>query len=93
MLREEGGLEYKASIADTIIAIIEENPEAKETGWLYLNCVFYGCVPRLILIIIYNLLGLAHLCEFIEDCEHTSLTVRIIHLLGKEGPRTKQPSR
>lgn len=34
MLREEGGLEYKASIADTIIAIIEENPEAKETGWL-----------------------------------------------------------
>lgn len=38
-------------------------------------------------------LGLAHLCEFIEDCEHTSLAVRILHLLGKEGPRTKQPSR
>lgn len=38
-------------------------------------------------------LGLAHLCEFIEDCEHTSLTVRILHLLGKEGPHTKQPSR
>lgn len=36
MLREEGGLEYKASIADTIIAIIEENPEAKETGRFYL---------------------------------------------------------
>lgn len=32
MLRDEGGLEYKASIADTIITIIEENPEAKETG-------------------------------------------------------------
>ncbi|CAG2067738.1 unnamed protein product, partial [Timema podura] len=31
MLRDEGGLEYKASIADTIITIIEENPEAKET--------------------------------------------------------------
>ncbi|XP_018910396.1 coatomer subunit gamma isoform X2 [Bemisia tabaci] len=68
MLRDEGGLEYKASIADTIISIIEENPDAKETG-------------------------LAHLCEFIEDCEHTSLAVRILHLLGKEGPRTKQPSR
>lgn len=68
MLRDEGGLEYKASIADTIITIIEENSEAKETG-------------------------LAHLCEFIEDCEHTSLAVRILHLLGKEGPRTKQPSR
>ncbi|KAF2898387.1 hypothetical protein ILUMI_07790 [Ignelater luminosus] len=68
MLRDEGGLEYKASIADTIITIIEDNAEAKETG-------------------------LAHLCEFIEDCEHTSLAVRILHLLGKEGPRTKQPSR
>lgn len=68
MLRDEGGLDYKASIADTIITIIEDNPEAKETG-------------------------LAHLCEFIEDCEHTSLAVRILHLLGKEGPRTKQPSR
>lgn len=68
MLRDEGGLEYKASIADTIITIIEDNADAKETG-------------------------LAHLCEFIEDCEHTSLAVRILHLLGKEGPRTKQPSR
>ncbi|KAJ8980772.1 hypothetical protein NQ317_016023 [Molorchus minor] len=68
MLRDEGGLEYKASIADTIITIIEDNPETKETG-------------------------LAHLCEFIEDCEHVSLAVRILHLLGKEGPKTKQPSR
>ncbi|CAH1404315.1 unnamed protein product [Nezara viridula] len=68
MLRDEGGLEYKASIADTLISLIEGNPEAKESG-------------------------LAHLCEFIEDCEHTSLAVRILHLLGKEGPKTKQPSR
>lgn len=42
MLREEGGLEYKASIADTIIAIIEENPEAKEIGWLYLDYMSYN---------------------------------------------------
>jgi coatomer protein complex subunit gamma len=32
LLRDEGGLDYKAAIADTIITIIEENPEAKETG-------------------------------------------------------------
>ncbi len=50
-------MDYKASIADTIIAVIEENPEAKENG-------------------------LSHLCEFIEDCEHTSLAVKILHLLG-----------
>ena len=53
---------------DSIIVIIEENPEAKEAG-------------------------LAHLCEFIEDCEHTSLATRILHLLGQEGPRTQTPSK
>jgi coatomer protein complex subunit gamma len=68
MLRDEGGLDYKTSIADTIITIIEENPEAKENG-------------------------LSHLCEFIEDCEHTSLAVRILHLLGSEGPSTSNPAR
>lgn len=68
MLREEGGLEYKTSIVDTIILIIEENVDAKESG-------------------------LSHLCEFIEDCEHTSLAVRILHLLGKEGPCSKSPSK
>ncbi len=53
---------------ETIISIIEENPEAKEAG-------------------------LAHLCEFIEDCEHTVLATKILYLLGKEGPRTPQPSK
>ncbi|XP_045165335.1 coatomer subunit gamma-2-like [Mercenaria mercenaria] len=37
--------------------------------------------------------GLAHLCEFIEDCEHTVLATRILHLLGREGPRTPTPSK
>jgi len=37
--------------------------------------------------------GLSHLCEFIEDCEHTVLATRILHLLGREGPRTMQPSK
>ncbi len=68
LVSSSGGLEYKSSIADTIITIIEENSEAKESG-------------------------LSHLCEFIEDCEHTSLAVRILHLLGNEGPRTTNPSR
>jgi coatomer subunit gamma len=35
--------------------------------------------------------GLAHLCEFIEDCEFTYLSTKILHLLGAEGPRTKNP--
>lgn len=36
-------------------------------------------------------MGLAQLCEFIEDCEFTFLSVQILHLLGEEGPRTKDP--
>ncbi|NP_001036846.1 nonclathrin coat protein gamma1-COP [Bombyx mori] len=68
MLRDEGGLQYKTAIAEALIALIEENPDAKETG-------------------------LAHLCEFIEDCEHVTLAVRILHVLGREGPKARQPSR
>lgn len=37
--------------------------------------------------------ALAHLCEFIEDCEFTKLSVRILHLLGSEGPKTSQPTK
>jgi coatomer protein complex subunit gamma len=38
-------------------------------------------------------LGLGHLCEFIEDCDYLPLATRILNLLGREGPRTAQPSR
>ncbi|KXT08001.1 hypothetical protein AC579_5167 [Pseudocercospora musae] len=37
--------------------------------------------------------ALAHLCEFIEDCEFTKLAVRILHVLGMEGPKTQQPTK
>lgn len=43
--------------------------------------------------IFLSILGLSHLCEFIEDCEHTVLATRILHLLGREGPRTQLPGR
>ncbi|KAK5058891.1 hypothetical protein LTR84_011155 [Exophiala bonariae] len=36
---------------------------------------------------------LSHLCEFIEDCEFTKLAVRILHLIGAEGPKTPQPTK
>jgi coatomer subunit gamma len=36
---------------------------------------------------------LAHLCEFIEDCEFTKLAVRILHLIGVEGPKAPQPTK
>ena len=37
--------------------------------------------------------ALSHLCEFIEDCEFTKLSVRILHLLGLEGPKAPQPTK
>jgi len=37
--------------------------------------------------------ALAHLAEFIEDCEFTKLAVRILHLLGMEGPKAKSPTK
>jgi len=37
--------------------------------------------------------ALTHLCEFIEDCEFSKLAVRILHLLGTEGPKSTKPSR
>ncbi|ORY44762.1 Coatomer, gamma subunit [Rhizoclosmatium globosum] len=37
--------------------------------------------------------ALSHLCEFIEDCEFTKLAVRILHLLGVEGPKSATPSK
>lgn len=37
--------------------------------------------------------ALAHLCEFIEDCEFTKLSVRVLHLLGLEGPKTPNPTK
>lgn len=68
VLREEGGFDYKKAIVSSILALIQEIPDAKE-------------------------MGLSHLCEFIEDCEFTFLSTQILHLLGTEGPSTRDPAR
>lgn len=68
VLREDGGFEYKKAIVDSILILIREIPDAKESG-------------------------LAHLCEFIEDCEFTYLSTQVLHLLGLEGPKTKEPAK
>ena len=35
--------------------------------------------------------ALEHLCEFIEDCEFTTLLVSILHMLGDQGPSSNNP--
>ncbi|KAI8884905.1 Coatomer, gamma subunit [Backusella circina FSU 941] len=37
--------------------------------------------------------ALSYLCEFIEDCEFTKLSVRVLHMLGSEGPKTATPTK
>lgn len=37
--------------------------------------------------------ALSYLCEFIEDCEFTKLSVRVLHMLGTEGPKTVTPTK
>ena len=39
ILREEGGFEYKKAIVDSIVTIIRDIPDAKESGLLHL-CEF-----------------------------------------------------
>ncbi|KAJ3306240.1 Coatomer subunit gamma-2 [Kappamyces sp. JEL0829] len=38
-------------------------------------------------------IALEHLCEFIEDCDYAKLAVRILHVLGDQGPSTSQPTK
>lgn len=37
--------------------------------------------------------GLEHFCEFIEDCEFSELSIKILHLLGDKGPKTQNPAK
>mmetsp|Transcript_5336 Transcript_5336/g.12997 ORF Transcript_5336/g.12997 Transcript_5336/m.12997 type:complete len:890 (-) Transcript_5336:181-2850(-) len=37
--------------------------------------------------------GLEQFCEFIEDCEFPKLSMKILDLLGSEGPKTKKPGK
>ncbi|TYZ66956.1 hypothetical protein PybrP1_012434 [[Pythium] brassicae (nom. inval.)] len=67
-LREEGGFEFKKTITDAILFLIDRIPDCKESGLL-------------------------HLCEFIEDCEFTQLSTKILRVLGQKGPTTSAPSR
>lgn len=38
-------------------------------------------------------LSLEYLCDFIEDCEFSILSVQILELLGKEGPKAANPAK
>uniref|UniRef100_A0A915PFL8 Coatomer subunit gamma n=1 Tax=Setaria digitata TaxID=48799 RepID=A0A915PFL8_9BILA len=57
MLRDDGGFDYKKSIVDTIIAIIDENPDAKEAGLSHLCEFIEDCEHPVLATRILHLLG------------------------------------
>eukprot|EP00759_Apiculatamorpha_spiralis_P021755 PhF_6_TR26327/c0_g1_i1/m.37857/K17267/COPG; coatomer subunit gamma len=68
ILKAEGGVDFKRTILETIITLMEKVPQAKESG-------------------------ITHLCDFIQDSEHSVLTARVVHYLGQEGPTSANPHR
>jgi coatomer protein complex subunit gamma len=84
VLRDEGGYDFKQAVVEAIFDMIKYINDCREAG---------KCFPSSAMASADNRLALAHLCEFIEDCEFTKLSVRILHLLGLEGPKTRNPTK
>eukprot|EP00800_Vazella_pourtalesii_P020521 TRINITY_DN7291_c0_g1_i1.p1 TRINITY_DN7291_c0_g1~~TRINITY_DN7291_c0_g1_i1.p1 ORF type:complete len:641 (-),score=157.73 TRINITY_DN7291_c0_g1_i1:82-2004(-) len=63
----------------------------EEGGYEYKKAI----VTTLLLIIDSNPemkeIALAHLCEFIEDCEHSDLACEVLRVIGREGPKASNP--
>ncbi len=83
ILRDEGGYEFKRSVVESMFDLIKFVPGSKEDGMFSISSYRTPLTYP----------ALAHLCEFIEDCEFTKLAVRILHLLGVEGPKTPHPTK
>eukprot|EP00040_Diaphanoeca_grandis_P020282 m.107884 g.107884 ORF g.107884 m.107884 type:complete len:862 (-) comp27827_c0_seq1:97-2682(-) len=57
VLRDEGGFEYKKAVVDTIVCIIENVPEAQESGLEHLCEFIEDCEFNTLLVRILHLLG------------------------------------
>lgn len=81
VLRDEGGYEFKHAVVEAIFDMIKYIQDSRDAG------------ESTLWELLADEIALAHLCEFIEDCEFTKLSVRILHLLGIEGPKTRNPTK
>ncbi|KAF2109585.1 coatomer subunit gamma [Lophiotrema nucula] len=98
--------EFKVTIVEAVRTLAVKFP-AKQSGFLaFLSGILRDeggyDFKKAVVEAIMNLIrfvpdakedALATLCEFIEDCEFTKLAVRILFLLGKEGPSTPHPTK
>jgi len=98
--------EFKIVVVDAIRTLCLKFPQKHRALMSFLSNIlrdeggfeYKKAIVDTILIVINDIpeskeLGLTHLCEFIEDCEFTFLSTKILHLLGKEGPSTSTPSK
>uniref|UniRef100_A0A6B2KXP1 Coatomer subunit gamma n=1 Tax=Arcella intermedia TaxID=1963864 RepID=A0A6B2KXP1_9EUKA len=98
--------EFKIVVVDAIRTLAMKYPDKHYSIMNFLSTMlrdeggfeFKSSIVTTILNIIEKVpqstdLALDHLCEFIEDCEYTNLSTKILHLLGKQGPKCSNPSR
>lgn len=96
--------EFKVKVVDAIHALCEKYPYKydalmsflgdslkDEGGFGYKKAIVEAFLDLVEKIPESKETCLAHLCEFIEDCEHAQLSTQILHLLGKEGPSMPKP--
>lgn len=96
--------EFKVKVVDAIRALCEKYPYKydalmsflgdslkDEGGFAYKKAIVEAFLDLVDKIPESKETCLAHLCEFIEDCEHSQLSTQILHLLGKEGPSMPKP--
>ncbi|KAJ3220422.1 Coatomer subunit gamma-2 [Clydaea vesicula] len=98
--------EFKVIVIDAIRSLCLKFPSKQSLMLNFLSNVlrdeggyeYKRAIVEAIFDIIYHVpdskeYALGHLCEFIEDCEFPKLAVRILHLIGTEGPKTAQPGK
>lgn len=98
--------EFKVIIVDAIRSLCLKFPSKHESMLAFLSGVLRDeggyDFKRAVVEAIFDMIkfigeckeqALSHLCEFIEDCEFTKLSVRILHLLGVEGPKAPNPTK
>lgn len=65
----------------------------EEGGFEYKQSIVRAMVQLFHVIPDAKELTLSYLCEFIEDCEYSSLSCEVLYLLGQEAPSTSDPGK
>lgn len=76
----------------TVLQFLIDVLKNGEGGFKFKNNIVEALIDVVTFIPQAKEMALENLCDFIEDCEFNEILVRILHLLGKEGPSTSNPS-